>query len=192
MTRLIIKGENLKVLYHLLPEYQQKVKLIYIDPPYNTGKSKFDYDDNRKHEEYLNFIRERLIISKEYLRDDGCIIVSCDDYENHYLRVLLDEVYGRENFLANLVVDSAPGGRQAAKNFATQHSYAIVYQKSSAFKLKHIPRTPEQMNEKYKFSDDYGRYDINELTARGHSRKVTSLTYPIYYNLDTKQFYLKS
>lgn len=94
---LIIKGNNLLVLHSLLEEFRGKVKLIYIDPPYNTGNDEFQYNDNFKHSTWLTFMKNRLEVAKELLRDDGVIFVQCDDNEAAYLKVLMDEIFGREN-----------------------------------------------------------------------------------------------
>ena len=100
---LLIKGNNLIDL-HSLKEYfrhqseQNKVKLIYIDPPYNTGSDSFNYNDRFNHSTYLTFMKNRLEIARELLRDDGVIFVQCDDNEQAYLKVLMDEIFGRENY----------------------------------------------------------------------------------------------
>lgn len=90
---LLIKGNNLIALYSLRKKLAGKVKLIYIDPPYNTGSDGFRYNDNFNHSTWLVFMRNRLEIAKELLRDDGVIFVQCDDNEQAYLKVLLDEVF---------------------------------------------------------------------------------------------------
>ncbi|NBR95250.1 MAG: site-specific DNA-methyltransferase, partial [Proteobacteria bacterium] len=96
---LLIKGNNLFVLYSLLPIYQGKVKLIYIDPPYNTGNDGFKYNDNFNHSTWLTFMKNRLEVARELLSDDGVIFVQCDDNEQAYLKVLMDEVFGRDEFI---------------------------------------------------------------------------------------------
>jgi len=101
---LIIKGNNLLVLHSLLKEFRGKVKLIYIDPPYNTGSDEFQYNDNFKHSTWLTFMKNRLEVAKELLREDGVIFVQCDDNEQAYLKVLMDEIFKRENFKENIVV----------------------------------------------------------------------------------------
>lgn len=94
---LIIKGNNLLVLHSLKKQFTGKVKLIYIDPPYNTGNDGFKYNDNFNHSTWLTFMKNRLEVARELLRDDGVIFVQCDDNEQAYLKVLMDEVFGREN-----------------------------------------------------------------------------------------------
>ena len=101
---LIIKGNNLLVLHSLLKEFRGKVKLIYIDPPYNTGNDEFQYNDSFNHSTWLTFMRNRLEVAKKLLREDGAIFVQIDDREHPYLKVLMDEIFGRENFKEDIVV----------------------------------------------------------------------------------------
>jgi adenine-specific DNA-methyltransferase len=111
----IIKGNNLLALYSLLPRYKGKIKLIYIDPPYNTGNDGFKYNDNFNHSTWLVFMKNRLEIARELLRDDGVIFVQCDYNEDAYLKVLMDEIFKKENFVANIAVKSStPSGTKTA------------------------------------------------------------------------------
>jgi len=96
---LIIKGNNLLALHSLKKEFAEKVKLIYIDPPYNTGNDGFKYNDNFNHSTWLTFMKNRLEVAKELLRDDGVIFVQCDDNEQAYLKVLMDDIFERKNFI---------------------------------------------------------------------------------------------
>lgn len=95
---LIIKGNNLIALHSLKKEFKGKVKLIYIDPPYNTGSDSFGYNDKFNHSTWLVFMKNRLEVARDLLRDDGVIFVQCDDNEQAYLKVLMDEVFGQDNF----------------------------------------------------------------------------------------------
>ncbi|TXD51064.1 MULTISPECIES: site-specific DNA-methyltransferase [unclassified Polaribacter] len=99
---LIIKGNNLLALHSLKQEFKGKVKLIYIDPPYNTENDSFKYNDNFYHSSWLTFMRNRIIIAKELLNKDGVLFVSLDDKEAHYFKVLCDEVFERKNFIADI------------------------------------------------------------------------------------------
>ncbi|EAK4827825.1 site-specific DNA-methyltransferase, partial [Campylobacter coli] len=96
---LLIKGNNLLALHSLKKLYANKVKLIYIDPPYNTGNDSFNYNDKFNHSTWLTFMKNRLEVAREFLRDDGVIFVQCDDNEQAYLKVLMDEIFGRESYL---------------------------------------------------------------------------------------------
>ncbi|QQH20529.1 site-specific DNA-methyltransferase [Mycoplasmopsis bovis] len=94
---LIIKGNNLIALASLLKRYEGKVKCIYIDPPYNTGNDSFNYNDKFNHSSWLVFMKNRLELAKRLLRDDGVIFVQCDDNEQAYLKVLMDEIFEKNN-----------------------------------------------------------------------------------------------
>ena len=94
---LLIKGNNLLALSSILKRYEGRVKCIYIDPPYNTGSDTFNYNDNFNHSSWLVFMKNRLLLAKRLLREDGSIFVQCDDYEDAYLKVLMDEIFGEEN-----------------------------------------------------------------------------------------------
>ena len=108
---LIIKGNNLLALYSLLPKYRGEIKLIYIDPPYNTGSDGFRYNDKFNHSAWLIFIQNRLEVAKDLLADDGVIFVQCDDNEQAYLKVLMDGVFSKENFITTISVKSkTPSG----------------------------------------------------------------------------------
>ncbi len=100
---LIIKGNNLLALYTLIKQFRGKVKLIIIDPPYNTGNDSFGYNDNFNHSSWLTFMKNRLEIALKLLSNDGSIWINIDDDEAHYLKVLCDEVFGRENFISNVI-----------------------------------------------------------------------------------------
>lgn len=107
---LIIKGNNLLALHSLKEEFKGKVKLIYIDPPYNTGSDSFAYNDNFNHSTWLTFIKNRLDISKDLLSDDGYIFIQCDDKEQAYLRVLMDNIFKPSNFINVITVKTKIGG----------------------------------------------------------------------------------
>ncbi|GAA8129365.1 hypothetical protein NP0148_07970 [Helicobacter pylori] len=102
-TNYLIKGNNLIALHSLKKKFAKKVKCIYIDPPYNTGNDSFNYNDNFNHSSWLVFMKNRLEAAREFLSDDGVIFVQCDDNEQAYLKVLMDEIFGRENFIACFV-----------------------------------------------------------------------------------------
>ena len=124
---LIIKGNNLLALHTLKQEFAGKVKLIYIDPPYNTGKDGFNYNDNFNHSSWLTFMNNRLTIAKELLKINGAIIISCDDKELGYLRIILDEIFERDNLILNGVVNRAS---EIASNYiVSKHEYFLAYSK---------------------------------------------------------------
>jgi adenine-specific DNA-methyltransferase len=126
---LLIKGNNLLALHTLKSRYGGEVKQIYIDPPYNTGSDDFRYNDRFSHATWLSFMRNRLMVAKDLLRNDGSIFVSIGDGEGHYLKVLMDEVFGRENFLATFIwqkVDSPNDNKPAV---APDHEFVLCYEK---------------------------------------------------------------
>lgn len=134
---LLIKGNNLLALYTLRERLAGKVKLIYIDPPYNTGNDGFRYNDKFPRSSWLVFMKNRLEVARELLRDDGVIFVQCDDNEQAYLKVLMDEVFSKENFIANLVWRKKTGGGQTSSYFATEHEYILVFKKSKEFLINY-------------------------------------------------------
>ena len=126
---LIIKGNNLIALHTLKQQFRGQVKLIYIDPPYNTGSDSFGYNDNFNHSSWLTFMKNRLEVAKELLTDDGVFFASCDDNEQAYLKILMDEIFGSENFITNFVVIRAEGGG-LAKQVVKGHDYLLTYAKN--------------------------------------------------------------
>ena len=122
-----VEGDNLDVLPTLPGILGGPVDLVYIDPPYNTGNEFAYRDDFRGHGAWVAFMRPRLEAAREVLRETGAIFVSIDDHEVAHLRLLMDEVYGEQNFLAQVVVNLNPKGRQLGKGFATSHEYLLVY-----------------------------------------------------------------
>ena len=131
-----IEGDNLDVLPTLEAAYG-KVGLVYIDPPYNTGNDFAYRDDIRgkpgtsRHEEWVAMMRPRLAAARELLDEAGAIFVSIDDNEAAHLRLLMDELFGEQNFLAQVVVNLNPKGRQLGRGFATSHEYLLVYARNA-------------------------------------------------------------
>ena len=117
----LIKGNNLSTLITLIPIYQGKIKLICIDPPYNTGGNKFNYNDNYGHTAWITFMEERLKVARELLTDDGIIYIHCDDSENAYLKILCDKIFGREHFITNLIWRKKAGGANDSNDIAVEH-----------------------------------------------------------------------
>lgn len=126
---LLIHGDNLDALRALLPFYRGKVKCIYIDPPYNTGSAFEHYDDNLEHSQWLSMMMPRLQLLREFLTEDGSIWVSIDDDEQAYLKVLLDEVFGRQNFVRSVVWQKRTSP-DARLNLGDAHDYILVYGKN--------------------------------------------------------------
>lgn len=174
---LIIEGDNLLALKALLPQHQGKINCIYIDPPYNTGNEGWVYSDKvnsptikewvgetvgkegedlTRHDKWLCMMTPRLKLLRELLAEDGAIFVSIDDNEVAHLRVLLDEIFGEENFIASIVWQKKYAASNDAKGIPAMHDYIVVYQKSSLFDRKLLPRT-EKQDIAYKNDDGDGR-----------------------------------
>ena len=133
---LIIKGNNLLALHSLKKEFAGKVKLIYIDPPFNTGKDDFKYNDNFNHSTWLTFMRNRLEIAKDLLSEKGSIFLHLDFHESHYMKILMDEVFGRENFRNNIVwCYTGPSG---STNFLPRKHDDILYYSKTGNNEYHI------------------------------------------------------
>ncbi|MGE7661321.1 DNA methyltransferase [Peribacillus sp. NPDC097197] len=154
---LILKGNNLIALHTLRVKYAGKIKLIYIDPPYNTGKDSFGYNDRFNHSTWLTFMKNRLEAAKELLSEDGSIWINIDDDESHYLKVIADEIFGRNNFIANIIWQKKYSPQNDAKYFSDMHDHILVFAKNKeSFKLNLLPRT-EEMNKRYKNPDNDSR-----------------------------------
>ena len=159
---LIIKGNNLIALHSLKKRYAGKVKLIYIDPPYNTGNDGFNYNDKFSRSTWLVFMKNRLKIAKELLTNDGNIVIQCDWHEAHYLKVLLDEIFGEENFRNEIIWHYSSGG-DYKKTFAKKHDTIFWYSKSENYsfypqnKLVGEKRGTEKKNNMKKGIDSDGR-----------------------------------
>ena len=157
---LIIKGNNLLALHSLERRFGGKVKLIYIDPPYNTGgaANTFSYNNTFNHSTWLTFMKNRLEIGKALLAENGVICIAIDDEEFAHLKVICDNVFGRENYIGTIVIQSNPRGRTINSHFATCHEYALFYAKNiSNVEVNDQPLTPEQERE-FGQVDDTGKY----------------------------------
>lgn len=191
---LIIKGNNLLALHSLKKEFGGKVKFVYIDPPYNTGGDGFRYNDRFNHSTWLTFMKNRLEVTRELLRDDGAIFISCDDNEQAYLKVLMDEVFGRENFIANIVAQTNPRGRTLDKFLAKTCEYILAYSKREGQEsLYQIPKGEKALKE-YRKEDDGGKYRELELRNRNpvfNRENRPNLFYPFYIDPKTDTVSLK-
>ncbi|GHP33231.1 hypothetical protein VN0212_12900 [Helicobacter pylori] len=134
-TNYLIKGNNLIALHSLKKKFAKKVKCIYIDPPYNTGNDSFNYNDNFNHSSWLVFMKNRLEVAREFLSDDGVIFVQCDDNEQAYLKVLMDEIFGRENFEVNYFIQVRYGDKTLAEknNYQKLIEQILCYKKNTNF-----------------------------------------------------------
>ena len=165
---LIIKGNNLIVLHSLKKRFAGKVKLIYIDPPYNTGNDSFNYNDSFNHSTWLIFMKNRLEVARELLSDDGLIFVQCDDNEQAYLKVLMDEVFSRNNFISNIVWKGR-GGRQDSKYVAQIHETIIFYAKNKERAILNKAFIEDTSN--YAYEDSRGNYKTQLIRKWGSNSR---------------------
>ena len=198
---LIIHGDNLHALKALLPRYAGRVDCIYIDPPYNTGNEGWTYNDNvnsplmrewiranspvdgedlERHDKWLCMMWPRLQLHKELLADDGAIFVSIDDNEQHHLRMMMDEIFGAENFVANITWQHRYGRSNNAKLFSNQREHVVLYRKSD--KLSHIRvRRDERLDGTYENPDNdpRGSWISSSYVNPATKERRPNLAYPI-------------
>lgn len=213
---MLIKGDNLEVLKHLMGAYSGKVKMIYIDPPYNTGSDGFVYQDDRKftveqlshlagidedeakrileftdsgsnsHSAWLTFMYPRLYLAKQLLRDDGVIFISIDDNEQAQLKLLMDEVFGEENFQGCFVVNSTPNARDYG-HIGKMHEYCLFYSKNYLLvETNHL----QDVEKTFKYEDSQGGFNIHPLYNSNVAftpENRPNLYYPFYINVREKQ-----
>lgn len=154
---MLIHGDNLLALKALEQEYAGLVKCIYIDPPYNTGNAFEHYDDGIEHSIWLSLMRERLEILWRLLSKDGSIWISIDDDEQAYLKVLMDEIFGRKNFVNNVIWEKKYAPSNDAKWLSDSHDFIMVYARNKdSWKPNLLPRG-EKQNKYYKYDDNDGR-----------------------------------
>ena len=222
---IFIEGENLEVLKILQRSYFGKVKMIYIDPPYNTGNDSFIYPDdfseskeeyllrtgelvasddtpssdhlhlakdywfkNRKenghfHSNWLSMMMPRLYLAKSMLREDGVIFISIDDNEVHNLRLLMNEIFGEENFVGQITLVNNPRGRDYG-GIAKMHEYILAYTKNTDTEINNL----SDPNKKFPFTDNRGGFELRELRNRNiafHKDNRPNLYYPFYVNINS-------
>ncbi|GAA8682331.1 site-specific DNA-methyltransferase [Helicobacter pylori] len=158
-TNYLIKGNNLIALHSLKKKFAKQVKCIYIDPPYNTGNDSFNYNDNFNHSSWLVFMKNRLEVAREFLSDDGVIFVQCDDNEQAYLKVLMDEIFLRENFVSCITHIVKPEGRMYGQ-VAKTHEYILVYAKNIN---NLIFNEIEKEGHAFSYVDEKGGFDLKSL-----------------------------
>ena len=199
---LIIHGDNLHALKALMPRYAGKIKCIYIDPPYNTGNEGWIYNDNvnspmmqewlkdkspvdgedlERHDKWLCMMWPRLHLLHELLAEDGVIFISIDDNEQHRLRMVMDEIFGEENFVATAIWEKVYSPKSSAKHFSENHDFIVVYARNKEkFRLGLLPRT-EEADSRYANPDNdpRGLWKSSDLSARNpYSKGVYAITCP--------------
>lgn len=211
---LYIEGDNFEVLKILQESYLGKVKMIYIDPPYNTGTSMLynnDFSigeseyikelgsvtedgvkmfknadtDGRIHSNWLSFIYERILIARDLLTEDGIICATIDDYELPRMVMILDEIMGEENMLATIPIRNNPAGRSTAKGVSITHEYALLYGKSDKSMVNRLPRSKKQLD-RYDEQDEEGRFEWVNFRKPGSKREESpKMYYPIFASKDS-------
>ncbi len=217
---LYIEGDNLEALKLLQEGYLGKVKMIYIDPPYNTGND-FIYKDDfrmdsakyaeesgavddegnrmvqnsdsngRFHSDWCSMIYSRLLLARNLLTDDGVIFISIDDNEQANLKKICDEVFGASNYIANIAVINNLKGRSDDKYIATAHESLLIFHKGNF--ITNGVALPEEYDQEYKLTDNNGRYRLQGLRKRGDSARREdrpNMYYPFYYDQALDTLYL--
>jgi adenine-specific DNA-methyltransferase len=175
---MLVQGDNLDALKALLPYYAGRVKCVFIDPPYNTKSAFEHYDDNLEHSQWLAMMYPRLVLLRELLSEDGSIWITIDDNEAHYLKVLCDAVFGRQNFLANVVWEKVYTPKSNGRGLSADHDHILAYAKSSNWfesGWNKIPRSEEQAN-RFKNADGdpkgpWRTYPLDVRTEDGARRE---------------------
>ena len=210
---MIIHGDNLSALKSLLPQYEGKIRCIYIDPPYNTGNEGWVYNDNvndprirkwlgevvgsegedlSRHDKWLCMMYPRLKLLHKLLADNGAIFISIDDNEKFNLKMICDEIFGSQNFIADITVINNLKGRSDGKYIATAHESLFIYHKGNF--ITNGVAVPEEYDKEYKLTDENGRYRLQGLRKRGDSSRREdrpNMFYPFYFDEERNKLYLE-
>ncbi|MBK6087414.1 site-specific DNA-methyltransferase [Ruminococcus difficilis] len=202
---MIIRGDNLEALKALLPKYEGRIKCIYIDPPYNTGNEGWVYNDNvndpkirkwlgevvgkegedlSRHDKWLCMMYPRLKLLYKLLSNDGAIFISLDYHEQPFLRIMLDEIFGANNFVSEIACVNKPSGRSDDKYIATAHESIIIYHKTDNFEMGGFPPDDKIIKRYTKTDTDRRLYREEDLRKRGsHDERKDrpNLFYPFFY-----------
>lgn len=189
----LLEGDNLHSLYLLEKTHKGKIDVIYIDPPYNTGKKDFKYDDNYvdeedgfKHSKWLSFMANRLWLAKSLLSKDGIIFMSIDDNEQAQLKMLSDTIFGDSHFIIQMPRQTKKSGKTTG-SFSKNHDYVLVYVKDN----RDVFQMQEHIDDNYKFEDEFinerGKYKLNQTLDYDSLSYSSSLDYPI--EIDGEIFY---
>ena len=203
-NNILIEGDNFHALEVLNYTHHEKVDIIYIDPPYNTGKKDFIYndkfvdeEDGYRHSKWLNFMYKRLKIARNLLKKDGVIFISIDDNEFAQLKLLCDRVFGEKNFVSMLSVENNPKGRKNSKFISISNEYCLIYakDKNQSYFIENIPKSDKDLSK-----DENGNYiqnggrrvlvgenSFNSIVEDMESEK----NYSVYYNIDNNDMILK-
>src|SRR5690625_3291790 len=187
---LVLQGENLFALHKLQETFISKVKLIYIDLPYNTSRNNLSYRDSYSRANYLVLLKNRLELALPLLRKDGVIFIHCDDNQQAYIKVLCDEIFGEETFI-NQIIWQRTNGQQNKSHIATTTDYILVYAKDkSRLSLNRSKRTLSQLKT-YKFHDEHGYYRIDRIQNKKDGYYTYSINTPSGHSLESKWMFPK-
>ena len=186
---LLIHGDNLEALKALMPFYRGRIKCIFIDPPYNTQSAFEHYDDKLEHSQWLSMMLPRLELLRDLLSEDGSIWVTIDDNEAHYLKVLMDEVFGRGNFVANVMWEKKFSPQNDAHQLSINHDHVLVFAKrTELWRPKLLPRSSKQLgNFKNPDADARGDWLSVDYTCAKTRDERPNLYYPIRNPLTGKE-----
>lgn len=164
----LIFGDNLLALKALEAEFTGKVKCVFIDPPYNTGSAFTHYDDGLEHSIWLSMMRDRLEIIRKLLSEDGSLWITIDDNEVHYLKVMCDEIFGRNNFVANVIWQKNFAPKSSARHISASHDHVLLFAKEMEKWQRNLQPRSEQQDSRYKNPDNdlRGIWASDNLTAR--------------------------
>ena len=180
---LLIQGDNLEALKALLPFYRGRVKCIFIDPPYNTKSAFEHYDDNLEHAQWLSMMLPRLQLLRELLREDGSIWVTIDDNEGHYLKVLMDEVFGRGNFVTTFIWQKVDSPNDNKPAITPDHEFLLCYARTigaSQFKKK----SAQALLDAYSQHDEQGRLCRDRLLKKNGKNSLRTDRPSMFFKLD--------
>ncbi len=175
---LIVKGNNLVALHTLKQQFRGRVKLIYIDPPYNTGSDSFGYNDRFKHSSWLTFMKNRLEVARELLKDDGIIFVHIDDQELHYLKVMADDIFGRDNFIATVPRKTRSGRSNVPYNLSQDFDWMLMYTKGTSKKDALFERS---ISRKYYKTPDFpdDEWRLSDITVQATIQERPNCNFPL-------------
>lgn len=177
----LIKADNFQALNSLMPKYQGKVDLIYIDPPYNTSNNDFIYMDTFNHASWLSMIANRLELAREFLQDSGSIFISIDDNEQARLKILCDSIFSEENFVSNVIWEKKFSPQNDAKYFSDNHDFIVSYAKNKEFWQPNLLIRTDEANARYKNPDNdpRGVWTSGDMSVKRMTEKdIYEITLP--------------
>jgi adenine-specific DNA-methyltransferase len=194
---LFVIGDNFQVLSRLVVDRFETIDFCYIDPPYNTGQQ-FIYSDNRtrrsngmwgNHHDWLSFMLPRLAGAQLLLKPTGVIAISIDDYEYAHLKMLMDNVFGSENYIATIIVCRSKNGKGSKQNIAVSHEYVLLYGKTKNVTINGLPESESRIYDK---RDEFGEFKLDGLFRKKGDASLRedrpNMYYPLYYSDDGKVY----